>query len=172
MSEELSQEIAEQVLALHPSASKATWGKVFLALAADEPDLEQWLDSKLIASLGNYVTQLKSRQATQRRNERLISLGVSTATGRPISPTISVRMTDGSRQGVLWVEASPAQFVEAVFREQAVVDGRAESNAIRMQLAEILNGRKSLMGLPTLGAVCEELEINPDTLGLEDLEAM
>lgn len=172
MSEELSQEIAEQVLALHPNASKATWGKVFLALAAEEPKLEPWLEARQVTSLGHYVTQLKSRRAAQRRNERLIELGVSTATGRPISPTMSVRMADGSRQGVLWVEASPAQFVEAVLREQAVVDGRAESNAVRVQLAEILKGHEALMELPTLGDVCERLAIDPDTLGLEDLEAM
>ncbi|MDH2424856.1 hypothetical protein [Sphaerisporangium sp. TRM90804] len=171
MSEELKQGIAEMVLGLHPGADKAIWGAEFIKLAAehDDPEINAWIDSRLEAALGSYVNTVRTRREAQRRNERLIARGVSVTSGRLISPSMSVRRSDGARQGVLWVEATPAQFVEAVFREAAVVDGRAESNAIRMQLAALLKSDKQLMKLPTLADVCAELRLDPDTLALDTL---
>jgi hypothetical protein len=173
VSEELRQSIAEQVLGMHPDADKNTWGRAFLELADehDMPDLEDWREAQVVLAASRLVTRVKAARERRRRDERLLSRGVAVTTGRPITPSISVRTEDGARQTVLWVEATPRQFVDAVLREQAVVDGRAESNAIRMQLAELLQGDKKLMSLPALREVCAELEIDPDTLGLDELGA-
>jgi hypothetical protein len=173
VSEELRHAIAEEVIDLHPGADKATLGQAFLDTAegSDMADFDDWCRAQLLRVAGQYVSGIRAAREKRRRNERLLSRGVAVATGRPITPTISVRGTDGSRQQVLWVEATPRQFVDAVLREQAVVDGRAESNAIRMQLAELVRGDEQLMALPALRDVCAELAIDPDTLGLEELEA-
>lgn len=173
MSEELREAIAEQVLALHPDADKPTWGREYLKLARShaDPEVDQWINERLLSVLGRYVDNVRDRREKRQRNERLMSRGISTTTGRPINPSLSVRRKDGRPQGGLWVEASPLQYVEAVFREDAVVRGRGESNAVRMKLAELIQRDEALQELPALKDVCAELDIDPDTLGLEELPA-
>lgn len=172
MSDELRHAIAEQVVAMNPGGRKDDWGRDFLALAAEHgmPDFEDWTAARLISACGNYVNSIHAAEQRRKQAERLNELGLSTATGRPITPTLSVRTEDGGRQGVLWYEATPRQFIDAVMREQAVVDGRANSNAVRMRLALQIRQDERLMELPTLRDVCAELSVNPDTLGLEGLE--
>lgn len=165
--------VAEQVLASHPDGNKEIWGRAFLEVAeeVDAEALERWTERKVIAAAGRAVSDFKGRREAQRRNERLIARGISVATGRPISPTISVRSPDGSRQHALWTQVPPQEFVEAVMREQSIVDGRRDANAIRLRLVRMLQADEQLMALPTLGDVCAELDIDPDTLGLDELEA-
>lgn len=172
MSEELRHAIAEQVAAMDPKGTKSAWGKAFLTLAAEHgmDDLADWQAAQLIAASGTYVAKVRAAEERRRQAERLLTLGLSTAGGRPITPTLSVRAEGGGRQGVLWYEATPLQFIEAVMREQAVVDGRAESNAVRMRLAVQIRESEALMALPTLADVCAALGLDPDTLGLEGLE--
>lgn len=71
---------------------------------------------------------------------------------------------------MLWTEASPRQFIEAVLREQSVIDGRNDSNAIRLQVVEMIQTDKRLMELGTLRDVCAELDVDPDMLGLDDTD--
>lgn len=174
MKDEFAEQITDQVLHLHPDGNKTEWGEVFLDLAAEQdPDaFEEWSRTKLLAAAGNAVSRESSRRRERERNERLLSRGVAAATGRPINPTMSFRAADGSRQLLLWIDASPQQFVDAVMREQAIVDGRNDANAVRLQVVELLRKNKRLMALSTLRDVCTEMEIDPDTLGLDELEAM
>lgn len=172
MKDDFLESIADQVLDLHPDHSKDEWGRAFLDIAADhDPEaFEQWARAKLTASASRYVSDRKRAREAKRQAERLITRGVAVATGRPISPTMSIVADDGSRQQVLWVEASPTQFINAVMREQAIVNGRADSNATRLQVVEYLRSDDNLMSLPTLRDVCAALEIDPDALGLDELE--
>jgi hypothetical protein len=88
-----------------------------------------------------------------------------------MAPTISIRNAEGGSQGVLWIYASPAQFIDAVRREQAIVDGRNASNRLRWEIVRMLEQDDHLRELATLKDVCVELGIDPDTLDLEALEA-
>jgi len=166
-------DIAEQVLGELPQASITAWGKEFLRLAEvhDQPGISEFVTAKTIAALGNYIKGVKAQQETARRNARLMARGVATSTGRPITPTLSVRAQDGSRQQCLWYEATPAQFLEAVLLEDQIVAGRLASNRVRLSVVEAMQNDASLMDLPTLVDVCEALGIDPDTLGLEELPA-
>lgn len=164
-------DIAEQVLGDSPSATKNEWGQDFLRLAQehDQESIEAFIHDRLVANLGSYVAKVKEVREEKRQQERLMQLGVSYA-GRPITRTISVsRSNGGGRQMMLWTEASPAQFIEAVQREQHVIDGRKDSNAVRLLVVKMLTRDETLMGLPTLGDVCNHLDVDPDTLGLEEL---
>lgn len=124
-----------------------------------------------MSALGAYVQGIKAAEEKRKQADRLMSLGVSTATGRPISPVISIRRPDGSSQGVLWTEAEPLAFVEAVLREQRVVDGRNDSNALRLAIVRLIESREDLAALPTLGDVCREVGVDPDALDLSELSA-
>ncbi len=172
MSDELRHAIAEQVIGLDPDGNKTTWGKAFLELAEQYgmSDFGDWKNAQLISICGTQVGRVKTAIERKQKNARLLERGVAVGTGLNVNPTISVRTKDGARQLMLWTKATPAQFLAAVFREQAIVDGRAESNAIRMQLAERLRKDELLMELPTLGDVCAALEIDADILGLDELE--
>ena len=169
----MAEAIADQVLGLLPTGSKVDWANKFMDIAdeQDDPAINAWLEQRLIVAIGDYINGRKALAAKHRQNQRLIDLGISVVNGRPISPHLSVRGDDGTRQGVLWIEATPQQFVDAVFREQAVVDGRAAANAVRMQLAGLIQSTPDLMVLPSLREVCDELKLDPDTLGLEELAA-
>lgn len=171
MTGSIQQAIAEQVLGLHPGASKVEWGKAFLALAEDfdDEDLGEWLTRRQHYSLGEYVASVKNAREKSAQNKRLLDRGISVATGRPINPSLSIRR-EGVTQLAAWVQASPEEFVEAVLREQRVVDGRRDANAVRMALVELMKDDDGLMALLTLADVCDELGIDPDTLGLDDLE--
>lgn len=165
-------DLADQVLIANYNGTKHDWGRELLELveAHDEAHLTDAVHEKTIAALGNVVNQRKTHRETAAKNERLASRAV-TYTGRPLNPTISVRTESGARQGVLWIYATPRQYIDAVIREQKVIDGRNDANAVRLQLVEVMNQDGHLQDLPTLKDVCDELGIDPDTLGLEDLES-
>lgn len=165
-------DLADQVLSANRNGSKHEWGSDLLALtqAHDEPEIDDEVRGKTIAALGNVVNGRKSAQEKQAQRDRLANLAIS-YDGRPLlNPTLSVRAPSGARQGKLWIDATPQEYIEAVIREQRVVDGRNNANAIRLQLVEVMQRDEHLMTLPTLKDVCAELNINPDALGLEDLE--
>lgn len=163
-------DLAEQVLDSDPAGSKHAWGEETLRLV--ELHQNAMVDAEvrvlIVTALGRRVAGIKGQRERVAMNNRLVDRGVS-YTGRPITPTLSIRDTNGARQYVLWTEASPQQFIEAVLREQVTIDGRNDSNAVRLQVVEMVQADKHLMGLPTLRAVCDELGVDPDTLGLEDL---
>lgn len=166
-------DLADQVLSANSDGTKYEWGSELLDLvhAHDEPGLDAEVRGKTVVALGNLVNGRKSAQEKAAQQQRVKSLPID-YNGRPLaSPTISVRGETGARQGVLWINATPQQYIEAVIREQRVVDGRNNANAIRLQLVEVMQRDEHLLTLSTLKDVCEELDINPDTLGLEDLEA-
>jgi len=171
--DDFTEAIAEHVLASHPQANKDVWGRAFLDVAEemDGEGLEQWTQRKLIAAAARAVSDFKRAREERRRNERLMERSIAVATGRPISPTMSIRMPDGSRQHALWTQVPPQEFIEAVMREDSVVNGRRDANAVRLRLVKMIRADESLLALPTLADVCAELEIDPDTLGLEELEA-
>lgn len=161
-------DLAEQVLGAAPTGTKTEWGKRLAKLAGDNGDaIAAEVDRKLHATLGAYVAGIKSAQARQAQHERALERGI-THEGRPLTSTISVRTETGT-QTMLWMEASPTQFVEAVFREQSVIDGRSNSNKLRRKVAEMCQDDDGLMDLPTLADVCAELGIDPDELELNVL---
>lgn len=164
-------DLAEQVLAWDYHASKNEWGEEMLRLVRSHNDdeLTQFVHERTVAALGAYIGSVKAAMERRKQQERILQRGISTATRRPVNPYLSVRGSDGSRQGLLWIEATPVQFMEAVFREETVVRGRAEANAVRMQLAELIQQDDGLQDLSSLKDVCSELHIDPDTLGLEEL---
>lgn len=163
-------DLAEQVLSANYLGTQAQWGRELRLLldAHDEPHLLDWQRERLESSLANYVKQHKTRLEHIRQQERALAIGI-TPNGRLINPTISVRNEAGGRQTLLWVEATPSQFIEAVLCEQSVIDGRNQSNRLRLHVVELLQQDESLMALPTLGAVCGAVGIDPDSLGLDDL---
>jgi hypothetical protein len=161
-------ELADDVLAGNPKGSKAEWGRAMRDLAAAE-GMAAYLEAKLIETLGNYVSGRKASNEQHSQVARLAGLEVS-HTGRPLSPTISVRRPDGARQLVLWIDATPQQFIDAVFRQQNTIDGLQTANSVRFELAAQMQADESLLALPTLRAVCDRLDLDPDTLGLDELE--
>lgn len=167
------QDIADEIIAGDREGGKDEWGREMWRLINehDDEELNGFLHRRIITTLGAYVTSVNASNERRKQNKRLLSRGVSTATSRPVTPTLSVRRDNGTRQAALWTEVSPRQYMEAVFREQRVVQGRFDSNAIRMQVAELIRDDEHLMSLSTLDAVCAELNVDPDTLGLADLEA-
>lgn len=166
-----ARDLAEQVIAWDAHASKSEWGEEMLRLIHehDVDSLHEFVHAQTVHSLGAYVSSVKAGMEKKRQYERQLKRGVSTATGRPVKPTMSIRQDDGSTTHMLWIEASPQQYVEAVLREARVVAGRAASNEIRMQVVEAIQGDENLADLPTLADVCRELAIDPDTLELAEL---
>lgn len=166
-------DLAADVLLWDPKGSKHDWGVDLLrrveAAEDDERDtLNAEVREKMIAKLGEYVSGVKASSEKARQAERMLAVGYN---GRPITPTVSVRNIDGSTQSMLWVDATPAQFLEAVLREQSVIDGRRDSNIVRLKVVDMLRQDESLMDLPSLRDVCTVLNVDPDTLGLEELGA-
>ncbi len=172
MSESVQAAIAEQVLGLYPDSSKVEWGQAFLELAGgfDEPEFAVWLEAREHSSLGAYVAAVKSAKERRAQHERLMARGLAVATGRPINPAMSIRRDGYAPTSMLWTEAQPQEFIEAVMREQRVVQGRLDANAARLALVALMKDDEHLLSLPSLGHVCDELGIDPDTLGLGDLE--
>lgn len=162
-------DLASDVLAWDRRASKHEWGLDLLARVEDADDdaLNEEVREKLIGKLGDYVAGVKAAAEKARQAERMLAVGYN---GRPITPTVSVRNEDGSTQTMLWIDASPAQFMDAVLREQSVVDGRLRSNIVRLKVVDMLRQDDCLMDLPTLQDVCNALGVNPDTLGLDELD--
>lgn len=162
-------ELAESVLALNPNGTKSEWG-IEMKNLCESCGMDDYLDLKLIDTLGAYVSGRKAVEARKAQSEKLASRAVSYA-GRPLSPTISIRRDDGARTLELWTNASPRAFLDAVLREQHVVDGRLKANAVRFQVARDILSDDELMELATLGEVCAVKDIDPDTLGLDELSA-
>jgi hypothetical protein len=164
-------DLAEQVIAMLPEGTTAQHGATLLDLIEQHatPSLLGWSHSRHVTSLGTYVKGVKADQEKRRQAERDITYGVSSATGLPISPTLSVK-TDAGPQLMLWFRASPQQFVEAVLREQQVVDGRHNSNSVRMRVVQLLLDNEELMALATLEDVCRSLGLDPQALNLNELD--
>lgn len=168
-----TQELAEEIIAALPAGTASEWGEAFILAVEEHGDdtVAAWLHDKQVAAMGRYVSGVLARRRAKERADRLIARGVSVATGRAITPTLSVRGEDGARQLVLWVEATPLQFIDAVEREQNVIEGRLGANRTRLAIAEAIKDDDHLMDAPTLAVVCERLGIDPDVLGLDELEA-
>lgn len=170
MSEELSpSDLADQVLDESPKASKTEWG-ARLAEVARAHGMTAFLDRALTEKLGAYVAGRKSLLAKRRQADDLATRAVG-YDGTPLSPVISVGTSKGERQLKLWVDASPAEFMAAVFTEQSVVDGRNRANSLRMQIAEQIAEDETLQELSTLAEVCTALGVDPNMLGLSELAA-
>jgi hypothetical protein len=166
-------DLANQVLDAGYNCTKQEWGDDLLKLAGKHSKSEaikQDLHDKLTAALGSYVSDVKARREKTAHAKRLMNRAVSYS-GRVMTPTISIRNAEGISQGVLWIDATPRQFIEAVQREQAIVDGPHDSNRVRWNLVRACLDDEHLLGLPTLKDVCVELGVDPDTLGLSELEA-
>jgi hypothetical protein len=161
--------LAEQVLRANPKATKYEWGVELRQLVQfhDDRSVNAEVEEKTLTVLGQYVAGIKTNIEKQAQAERHIDRAVSYS-GRLMTPTLSVR-TDLGSQTMLWTEASPQQFMEAVLREQAIIDGRRDSNRVRLSVFEMLKEDDQLSELPTLGDVCKQLHIDPDTLGLDEL---
>lgn len=164
-------DLAQQVLTWAPNGTKQEWGAELLRLvhAHQSESLDREVENKLIAALGTYASGLKASRERSEQAQRMLDRGIA-YNGRLVTPTIAVRGDIGSQQ-VLWTEATPRQFIDAVLREQKVIDGRNDSNRMRRQLVELLLQDERLLDLDSLGAVCTELGIDPDTLALEELPA-
>lgn len=160
-------DLAEQVVASLPNGTLTEWGAELINLARFH-GMDFWLDQRLTQSCGAFAKNTYQQLEQRRQAERLVARGV-TYSGKPMSSTISIKNDDGSRQTVLWIDASPAAFIEAVLTEQAVIRGRQDANSLRFQVVEMLQDDPTLRELPTLGAVCEACGIDPDTLGLDEL---
>lgn len=165
-------DLADHVLALMPDGAKADCGRELLTAVRsyDIDTITTEVEARTIASLGSYVAGRKSAAAKTSQAERLMTYGV-TYTGRPISPTLSIRSEDGTSQLAAWTDATPRQFLDAVLREQKVIDGRNDSNRLRLHVVDLLTQDEALMGLPSLSSVCAALGVDPDLLGLDDLAA-
>lgn len=162
-------DLAEKVIASDPTATKAEWGKSLLALTEGASgDLAAEVHSKLLGALGHYVSGIKSAQEKRRQKQRLMDMGIA-YNGRLINPMLSITTEDGDPQYALWLEATPRQFIDAVLKEQNVVDGRNTSNQVRMQVVKMLQEDESLMDMASLRDVCDQLGVDTDTLALEEL---
>lgn len=53
--------------------------------------------------------------------------------------------------------------------EQAVIEGRSTSNALRLQVVEWLENDDTLRELPTVGDVCRAVGVDPAALDLDEL---
>jgi hypothetical protein len=154
------------VLRREPNGTKIEWGQSLARLIEREgnANVKTWQRERLAATLGAAVA---SRQAQLKKAEQ----PALTHDGKgllSITPTLSVRTDRGSQQK-LWVECTPAEFIHAVRREQAVIDGRSTSNALRLQVVEWLENDDTLRELPTVGDVCRAVGVDPAALDLDEL---
>lgn len=158
-------DLADQALEIEgTSASKTILGKRMLDLIAehDEAHINSWRHARLVASMGAFVSQHKAR-LIQDEAPKVSYQGV------PMTGGISVGSSNSSRQMALWLDVSPQEFIDAVQREQNVVDGRSASNRVRLQIMQIVTADEELSQLPTLRAVLDALEIDPNELNLDEL---
>lgn len=163
-------DLAADVLALEPHSTKAQWGRMLDDLAAQtaDEDVQAEVEAKKVIALGAYVAGVKSAQEKSRQAQRLLDRGISFS-GRPMTPMLSIRTDEGAHQLTLWLEATPSQYIDAVLREQKVIDGRGDSNRVRLHIVDMLQEDESLMELACLRDVCDQLSVDPDTLLLEEL---
>ena len=191
MPENTLADFADEVIAAIPDAEdKLMWGRAMDELIAatddDDPVRDEARGKYLMALaqvVSNRLAGIARREAKRRAKDAAEreSMGEEgfhvDANGRPfgrkaemvMSPMISVKNESGGSQLTLWTKASPARFVEAVIREQSVVDGRSDANAIRMAVVRIINTDESLMALPTVQDVLDVLGIDHEVLALGDL---
>lgn len=167
MNEEITPaDLADQVLDAMPNGSKLEWGDELRALA-NVNHMDDFIDRKLTEGLGQFVSSRKAALARKDQAAKALAIGYN---GSALSPVLSVR-SNGATTLALWVDVSPKQYVEAVLREQNVVEGRNRSNQIRLQLATQMIADDILMGLSTLREVCTAIGVDPDALGLDELSA-
>jgi hypothetical protein len=157
-------DLAEQVVTANPTGTKDEWSQDFLALVPAH-GLEWFVKQQTANAIGQYVSNVEANRRKRRQKEEALRRGISVATH---SPVISVRGAEG-RQLMLWIDASPAQYLEAVLTEQAVVDGRGRANVVRLRLAQRMQAEPELLALATLGEVCKAIGVDPDVLGLDEL---
>lgn len=151
-------DLAEQAIALHPKSTAAVLGiELSRLISLHAPHLESWREELAIKALGRYCNTVKA-QLNQEGAPRV------TYDGRPMTSTISV-----NGQLKLWTECSPAEFVEAVLREQNVVDGRDQSNRSRRAFVNLLRQREDLMAMPTLGDAAQAAGWDVAALDLDEL---
>jgi hypothetical protein len=157
VSASVAHELAEKVLtALGDDAPTLRYGEELEKLVLADRQLHHWLQERVWRSLGQLVISVRKQ-----RDERDVEVPTIRYDGRPMTKTIKV-----NGQLRLWYEVTPAQWCAAVFREQQVVDGRQESNAVRLELVRLLDGRPDLMGLPTIEAVLTTLGLPLDGYNL------
>jgi hypothetical protein len=171
-------ELAEKVLADRPEDTIEQWGRALRSAVRKHPErakLNREVEGRLIATLGQYVKAVKADAEAKAQRERRLEQSKKTPKitykGKVLAPTLSVRKPDGGRQLVLWVDVSPAVFVEAVNAQQNRIDGMNAANAVRIEVATKIRESEPLRSLATLREVCDQLGIDPDTLGLEELGA-
>lgn len=158
-------DLAIQIINAHPTATNGERGAALNALIDKQksPRLRTWRTERTVNSLTSYVKTVDA-QLHADAGPKL------TWAGKPMrmTPTLSVR-TDRGRQQKLWLECSLAEFVNAVLSEQAVVDGRSESNVRRMRFVEMLQSTPDLMALATLRDAITTAGFDPDDLALDEL---
>lgn len=158
-------DLARKVIKRTPDGTIDQWGTQLDKMIdkADEGYLNEWRLGAVRQTLGRFV------KATKARLEADQGPKVS-HDGKPLgmTPTLSVR-TEKGRQLKLWTECSPDQFIEAVIREQRTVDGRHNSNALRMQVVELLEKRDDLRSMETLAVVLDAIGQDPAELKLDEL---
>ena len=151
-------DLAEQAIALHPKSTAAVLGmELDRLIALHAPHLVEWREEQAIKTLGRYCNTVKA-QLNQEGAPKV------TYDGRPMTSTISV-----NGQLKLWTECTPAEFADAVAREQNVVDGRNQSNRSRRAFVDLLRQREDLMAMPTLGDAARAAGWDIDSLDLDEL---
>lgn len=129
---------------------------------------EAWFREAAVSRASAVIDKVAAGDARKIAAQRAVQLGVAAGTGRPVSPTLSVR-TEHGRQLMLWQQATPRQFVEAVRTEQAVALGRLDANKPRHKLVERMLCEPALLTLPSLADVCRALGVDVVTLDLDSL---
>jgi hypothetical protein len=152
-----------------PGVPTAEQARLFhrMMTGSRDPNITGWRARQVYVVALAHVTHVATAMMRRAAQDRRDTLGI---VGRPAVPdTIPVRTRTGETQLKLWPDAAPAEFVEAVFREQKIIDGRHRANQLRVDLAHDIKADPVLEHLPTLRDVCVRLSIDPDTLGLDDL---
>lgn len=144
------------------NATKRELGKALIDLMVKAKSrlCNEWRQEREFNSAGKFVTGIRSRQ--DQENKLVPSISYD---GRPMTKGIS-----DHGQMRLWYEVPPATWCNLALREQQVVDGRHQSNIVRLKLAEMLKGRPDLMGLPTIGDVLKALRLPLDGYEIPDAE--
>lgn len=154
-----ARDLVEQAIQMHPDAKDSTLG-VALDRLIDlhgTPILRAFRRAQMLKALTTYCKSIKASM------ERESGPTVSYA-GRPMTSTLGV-----NGQLKLWTECSPAEFIDAVAKEQRVIDGRNDSNRTRRAFVDLLRSRGDLLELPTLGAALEAAGWDANALDLDDL---
>lgn len=169
MSELRLTDLAEQVYHWRPDGNKPEWGKELLRLARLF-NLDEQVEDKTVAVLGYMVSSrkrdIKQRAAEKRAKDKALRYGFDYNGRRLMTETLSAKNDEGHPTLFDWVHLPPNKYIEAVLREQAVANGRVDSNAIRLELVKVMRKDPTLLDLPTMKDVCDKLEIDPDLVGL------